>query len=496
MKRASAEFVDEFLLKRRRIEGRRPQRILSYTSKSHAFQLADSQNRIECGKDFFFPLVDMPFKSTAFKGNAPSDDADENTAHHRYFLMETAKLVATAGGAKIKINQQIYWTKSGQWLKLDDGTAAGVEPDFCTTDVVDERALVRKFSKGVQAPLSKYDVALAFEQKKKFVETDLIEAVDYGERLLCIQRGRLLVYTALFHCCDGEKMIRWLETREVDGKFVTRVSRPESLMPGCPGQQQLFTVLTKTSTELGLIFPKVKASDSDDMVSINSIVGEGATSTVYAARFREETGILKLMKSGFENLADHEQQILTQLKQHKVVGVPSSFTMVSRGALFFGETLQHISKLTALHTKGLIKCLEEAHTAGVVHRDLCPDNVMEASDGTARLIDWGFAYVIGSPELPFQGTFRYASDEVLDSAITGQRRQPQAKDDLESFVRMVLSLSAMSPIQDDLARMKPGDFKAAKEYWLEKRTKNPDYEHIFIAAETVNYEPLTCIGFT
>jgi hypothetical protein len=254
---------------------------------------------------------------------------------------------------------------------------------------------------------------------------------------------------------------------------------------------------TKTSKELGLIFPKVKASNSDDMVSINSIVGEGATSTVYAARFRKETGILKLMKSGFENLADHEEQILTLLQQNEVRGVPSSFTKVSHGALFFGETLHHISRLTALHTNDLVRSLQQAHTAGVVHRDLRPDNVMENSDGRACLIDWGFAYVIQSPEIPpFQGTFRYASDEVLASAIAGELRRPQVKDDLESFVRMILSLSALSPIQDDLARMEQGDFLAAKEYWLEKRTMNPNYENTFVAAETSNYDALTRIGFT
>jgi hypothetical protein len=439
----------------------------------------------------------MPIKSTAFRRKAPSSDADENTVHHKYFLEETAKLVASARRAKRKINQQIYWTKSGQWLKLDDRIAAGVEPDFCTTEVVDEKSLVGDFSKGAQAPLSKYDVALVFEQKKKFLETDLIEAVDYGERLLCIHRGRRVVYTALFHCCDDEKTIRWLETQEVNGKFLTRVSRPQSLMPDCVGQQELLTVLTKTSTELGLIFPKVKASNSDDMVSINSIVGEGATSTVYAARFRKETGILKLMKSGFENLADHEEQILTLLQQNEVGGVPSSFTKVSHGALFFGETLHHISRLTALHTNDLVRSLQQAHTAGVVHRDLRPDNVMEDSYGRACLIDWGFAYVIESPEIPpFQGTFRYASDEVLASAIAGELRRPQVKDDLESFVRMILSLSALSPIQDDLARMEQGDFLAAKEYWLEKRTMNPNYENTFVAAETSNYDALTCIGFT
>ena len=85
LKRAAEKIVDEFILKHRRIEGRRPERILSYTSNSYAFQMAESQNRIQRGIDFFFSLV-MPIKSTAFRRKAPSSDADENTVHHKYFL--------------------------------------------------------------------------------------------------------------------------------------------------------------------------------------------------------------------------------------------------------------------------------------------------------------------------------------------------------------------------------------------------------------------------
>lgn len=495
-KRVSEATLDSYALKRRRIEGRRPARTLSYVSKSHAFSNIKTQNRIERGAEFFFPLVPMLFQSTAFKTAAPSSDEDENSAHHPYFLLEAAKLVKSAKRAKMQIQQQTYWTKSGQWLKLDDGTAAGVEPDFCTTNVFDKKALVRNPDDGVQVPHSKYEVALVLEQKKTFVEADQIEAIDYGERLLSIQRGREVVYTALFYCHDNEKVIRWLETRETNNQFHTRVSRPASLAPGGVGQNQLLTMLTKTSKQLGLDFPLVETTNGS-IVHIQSVVGQGATSTVYAATLDEKAGVLKLLKPEFKHLARHEAQVLDRLKNSSVVGAPSSFTVVSDQALFFFETLDHIERLSKLHKTGLLQCLQGAHAAGVIHRDLRPDNLMEnPSDGSVRLIDWGFAYMVDdeSNHTPsFEGTFRYAGDEALASAIANHSRRPKKKDDLQSFVRTVLSLTYVA-LQHELADVET--LQGARDFWSERRKESTLYEPMFAAAESCEYAALEGIMFS
>ena len=158
------------------------------------------------------------------------------------------------------------------------------------------------------------------EMKKEFEETDQLEALDYGERLLCFQRGRPVAYSALFHCRESEKIIRWLQTKEVQGRFCTQVSRPESLAPGEAGQKQLLTVLAMSSAELGLDFPQVGASDSNESVRITSLLGEGATSTVYAASFQGQSGALKILKSGFEQLADHEYNIFVLFERVRGTG--------------------------------------------------------------------------------------------------------------------------------------------------------------------------------
>lgn len=226
-------------------------------------------------------------------------------------------------------------------------------------------------------------------------------------------------------------------------------------------------------------------------------MGQGATSTVYAATLRDKAGVIKLLKPEFKHLAQHEAHVLNRLKQRNVVGAPSSFTVVSDRALFFDETLEHIEQLSSLHKSGLLQCLQGAHAAGVIHRDLRPDNLMQnSSDGSVRLIDWGFAYMMDDESThipPFEGSFRYAGDEVLASAIAEQLRQPQKKDDLESFVRTLLSLTFVS-LQHELADVET--FQDAKDYWSGERKENTLFEPMFAAADSCDYASLEGIVFS
>ncbi len=68
--------------------------------------------------------------------------------------------------------------------------------------------------------------------------------------------------------------------------------------------------------------------------------------------------------------------------------------------------------------EGIIEGLRVMHKKETLHGDLKPDNVMIATDGTPRIIDFGSAYVVGMREiaLPFErgtalGTERYSAPE-------------------------------------------------------------------------------------
>ena len=251
------------------------------------------------------------------------------------------------------------------------------------------------------------------------------------------------------------------------------------------------------SAELGLDFPQIKASDTNESVKITSYIGEGATSNVYAANFGGSNGVLKLLKDGFQNLADHEFLVLRHLQENQVSGIPGSVKKIQAGVLFFGEELTHVSWLDQEKLGNLIDCLRGAHKANIVHRDVRPDNIMQDSEGNVCLIDWGFAHVCqdpsaGAPE--FQGTFRYASDEVLACAIADLRRDPEPKDDLESLARIVLSQLSPS-CQNELAVIQAGDFSAARTFWANKRKANPCYEWVFDGANSCDYEKVKAAIF-
>lgn len=187
-------------------------------------------------------------------------------------------------------------------------------------------------------------------------------------------------------------------------------------------------------------------------------------------------------------LADHEAAVTARLL-HVGTQFLSNCTKVKDGVLFFDEILRPIQALCPRHVVGLIVCLEHTHSkAKVVHRDIRPDNIMEAPNGEIRLIDWGFAYVHGTTAIPaFEGTFRFASDEVLEAAIIGRPRVPKPEDDLESLVRVVFAMTDWN-LWHTLAEIGNGDFAGAKQLWGRFQKENPRQTGMFSAAANLDYE--------
>mmetsp|Transcript_13631 Transcript_13631/g.20755 ORF Transcript_13631/g.20755 Transcript_13631/m.20755 type:complete len:95 (+) Transcript_13631:813-1097(+) len=76
--------------------------------------------------------------------------------------------------------------------------------------------------------------------------------------------------------------------------------------------------------------------------------------------------------------------------------------------------------------------------------------------GVAGLIDWGCAAFTKNAVVAagISGTFRYASDEVLEAAINESMRTPKPKDDLRSLVRVILARRACKPFARRLSGSK------------------------------------------
>ena len=474
----------------------RPQRILSYVTKSHAFQTSIVERRVSFDVPFFFELIDTRFDTDAFTLPGPVAGEDETTVHHSYFLRELRKLIASAVAAGILIRQRVYLSRAGKWLSLDDGISVGVEPDFCTTDVdptdTDTALLVPCDIDPVSPPASKYDVELTLEAKQSFTETDQMEAIDSTERVLCIQRGRSAAYGALFHCRGSEKVIRWIKTWEVDGEFRSEISSPAMIGPGLAGLKQLVTMLTKSRQELGRPFPsRVVSTITGEILIIQSCVGEGATSRVFVASTRGGSiGVVKMLKPGHEARASREVNVLYRLEQSGVSGIVSG-ELVTQSIIYFPKLLTPADVASRKLNADLVSLLEASHAAGVIHRDVRPDNIMVDEAGLAYIIDWGCAYVLEessttAPPPLFEGTFRFASDAALAAATLGKRRVPEPKDDLESLVRSVLALNSPD-ILGRVHEIRDGDFEAAKRFWDTKK-QSDHFVKLCEAAQRLDYE--------
>ena len=69
--------------------------------------------------------------------------------------------------------------------------------------------------------------------------------------------------------------------------------------------------------------------------------------------------------------------------------------------------------------------LGKAHHAGIVHRDIKPDNILLDKDGRAKIVDFGIAKLKGVSQLPSEistlGTACYMSPEKIGGEETDQR---------------------------------------------------------------------------
>jgi serine/threonine protein kinase len=73
----------------------------------------------------------------------------------------------------------------------------------------------------------------------------------------------------------------------------------------------------------------------------------------------------------------------------------------------------------------ILEGLEYAHSLGVLHRDLKPDNIMAGPRGEVKIMDFGIAHVLGSVrqtrEQSIVGTLQYVCPELINSKEIGPR---------------------------------------------------------------------------
>ncbi len=87
--------------------------------------------------------------------------------------------------------------------------------------------------------------------------------------------------------------------------------------------------------------------------------------------------------------------------------------------------------------------LKHAHDHGVIHRDLKPANLLQASDGTIKLTDFGIARLFGVRGLTLDGNMVGTPDYMAPEQTEGQRATPRS--DLYSLGCVMYALLCGKP---------------------------------------------------
>lgn len=187
----------------------------------------------------------------------------------------------------------------------------------------------------------------------------------------------------------------------------------------------------------------------DDRYEILELIGSGGMANVYKARCHRLNRLVavKILKSDLADNADFrrrfrdESRAVAQLSHANIVSVYDVSTsgeteyivmelidgitlkqyMERRGRMDWREALHFISQI--------MRGLSHAHSRGIIHRDIKPQNIMVLRDGSVKVADFGIACLADSAQTLTQealGSVHYISPEQA----RGDR--PDARSDIYS----------------------------------------------------------------
>jgi serine/threonine protein kinase len=132
-----------------------------------------------------------------------------------------------------------------------------------------------------------------------------------------------------------------------------------------------------------------------------------------------------------------------------VEGEPLKSILEKRGKLSEAETITIFLPI--------LKTLQRVHAAGILHRDIAPDNIMVEPDGTARLIDFGASAEIDESAATSAAVIKhfYVPEEQYD---TNRRRQGSWTDVYAVSATIFKTLEGQN-IPDAIERLRGVEFK-------------------------------------
>jgi tRNA A-37 threonylcarbamoyl transferase component Bud32 len=170
---------------------------------------------------------------------------------------------------------------------------------------------------------------------------------------------------------------------------------------------------------------------------IEERIGSGGFGTVYRAwdeRLQRSVAVKVIDRERGSPRVTREAQAVARLAHRNIATL---YELASDGERAFlvselveGETLRALGRRGELNDRMVARvgadaaaALTHAHRAGVVHRDVKPENILVASDGGAKLVDFGIARIAGERTLTATGavvgTLAYMAPEQADGLRPG-----------------------------------------------------------------------------
>ncbi len=176
-------------------------------------------------------------------------------------------------------------------------------------------------------------------------------------------------------------------------------------------------------------------------------LGTGARTTIYEVKRKEDGQVFAVKFISVRSKEDlhviehleNEYRVLTAIQQQRTSGVGIAVRALDfekirkwfkvRAAYLVMERLVG-RPLSEYHDYGLDQILtifrqvglglENTHSAGYVHADLKPQNILVGEHLDVKLIDFGFAAPIGTKLTSYKGTFGYLAPEQAAGRVTGK----------------------------------------------------------------------------
>ena len=224
----------------------------------------------------------------------------------------------------------------------------------------------------------------------------------------------------------------------------------------------------------------------DNRYEILEVIGTGGMAVVYKARCHRLNRLvaIKILKDDFLEDEDFrrrfhsESQAVAMLSHPNIVAVYDVSTSPEADYIVM-ELIEGISLKQYMEMKGVLnwketlhfaiqiaKALEHAHSRGIVHRDIKPQNVMVLRDGSVKVADFGIACLENAAQTLTQealGSVHYISPEQEEQHH--HRRNRAAGDDGRLFPAaeaggafvLIAFLPPAVPLADRLPAREPVD---------------------------------------